>query len=713
MKLLKHTACLLLILCLWGGAVPAAGKTAENPAAAPENQPAAGKTAENPSGAPENQPTAEKTAENPSAAPENAPTAGKTAENPSGAPENAPAAGKTAENPAAGPGMAEAHGKAGASAAEVFALLDLERPGLEEVKAACARGRWKKAAKALLKYYRTREGVYIPGQEATEASETDLLWANDALRHTFHVLEEPVWNYGRDIDWEYWPVKDVEMRVQLHRQGWWTSLGKAWRTTGKKKYAREYVKEFRDWVRKNPYKPFGIDQGGTVSSGTIDVDSPNECFAWRPLEVGIRLLRWPRQLSLFIRSRLFTPKFLLEFLKAYHQNASVLMGSFSPSGNHLIHQSSGIIRAGICFPEFRDAESWVRAGVDNLSREITRQSYPDGCHFELDPGYHIGFVQSYDDAIQVAMENGRKDLFPRECLEQLVRMTNYYLDYRYPDGTHPCFSDARRHDDLADDELLKDVSSYSDSPAAQQVLWFATGGEDGDAPAYKSSGHPDTGFYTFRNGWSDDSIIMPVKATERGSWHAQPDFGTFELWAYGKVLMPDAGAYTYSGDEEIERERAYFKATARHNALTLDDRDYDDPLPKVIEWNPEANRLIVEHQAYEGLTRRRSISFIDEKYFEIVDEVSGPAGGHLTLRNCLGGGTLEETGPNEYLYRDGDAGLRISIEGPKGSATTIVKDWYSEAMHERNERPVIRLDLDRAKGSGPQRFITRLYPVKY
>ena len=580
-------------------------------------------------------------------------------------------------------------------AEDVFALLDLDRPGLEEVKSNCDKGRWKQASEALLEYYRGRQGVYIPGQEDCTASSKDSLWADDALKHTFHVLEDPVWNYGRDIDWEYWPVKDIEMRVQLHRQGWWTSLGKVYRTTGNTKYAREYVHEFRDWVRKNPYKPFGIDQQGTVSSGSIPVDAPNECFAWRPLEVGIRLLRWPRQFSLFLDSGYFTPGFLLEFLQAYHQNASVLMESFSPSGNHLIHQSSGILRAGICFPEFKDAESWIKAGVDNLNAEITRQSCPDGCHFELDPGYHIGFVESYNDAIQVALRNGRRDLFPRELLEQLVRMTNYYLDYRYPDGTHPCFSDARRHDDLADDELLNDIDSLCDSRVEASS---------------KSSGHPASGFYTFRSGRTDDSIIMPVKATERGMWHAQPDFGTFELWAYGKVLMPDAGAYTYSGDEEIERQRAYFKATARHNALTLDDRDYDDPHPAVLEWNPAAGRLVVEHEAYNGLTRRRTVEFKDGQYFVITDEVRGPASGRLTLRNGLGRGLLEEIGPGEFLYRDVGAGLRIQVSGPAGSKVSIDKDWFSEAMHEKQERPVIRADAERAPGSGSQRFVTVLRP---
>ena len=602
---------------------------------------------------------------------------------------------------------------ASADIKEVFSLLDLDRPGLEKVKKHCDKQQWTKAAEELLIYYRNREGVVIPGQDSRQASDKDFLVANDALRHTFHVLEDPVWNYGKDINWEYWPLKDIEMRVQLHRHGWWTSLAKVYCTTGEEKYAREYIYEFRDWVKKNPYKPFDINQYGTVSSGTIDINSPNECFAWRPLEVGIRLLRWCRQFSLFLDSKSFTPEFLLEFLRSYHQNASVLMQSFSPAGNHLIHQSSGVIRAGICFPEFKEAEGWIKTGAANLNREVARQSYPDGCHFELDPGYHCGFVQSYDDAIQVAVENDKLDLFPKECLEQLVRMTNYYLDYRYPDGTHPCLSDARRHDDLADSELLRNVSCYCDSPEAKQILWFATGGKEGVAPSYKSSGHPATGFYTFRNGWSSDDIIMPIKATERGMWHAQPDFGTFELWAYGRILMPDAGAYTYSGDAEIERERAYFKETARHNALTLDDRSYDDPKPRVLAWNTNAEngvqRLSVQHEAYEGLTRRRDISFIDEKFLIIVDEVMGPATGCLTLRNCLGQGSLTEVEAGNFVYQDSDVGLCLLVSGPDGSKVSVDEDWYSEAFRERHRRPVVRLDVTREAATA-QRFITVICP---
>ena len=121
----------------------------------------------------------------------------------------------------------------------------------------------------------------------------------------------------------------------------------------------------------------------------------------------------------------------------------------------------------------------------------------------------------------------------------------------------------------------------------------------------------------------------------------------------------------------------------------------------------------MEHQAYDGLTRRRSIEFTDEKYFVVTDVVSGPASGHLTLRNGLGAGSVEETAPGEYIYRDGDAGLRIKVEGPEGSSVSIDKDWFSEAMHEKAERPVIRLDVTRAPGAGVQRFVTIIKPLKF
>ena len=118
----------------------------------------------------------------------------------------------------------------------------------------------------------------------------------------------------------------------------------------------------------------------------------------------------------------------------------------------------------------------------------------------------------------------------------------------------------------------------------------------------------------------------------------------------------------------------------------------------------------MQHEAYNGLTRRRSIAFVDEVFFIVVDEVRGPATGRLTLRNGLGGGILEETARGNFVYRDGDAGLRMLVFGPAGADISVDKDWFSEAFHEKSERPVVRVDATRSPEDGTQCFVTIICP---
>ena len=105
--------------------------------------------------------------------------------------------------------------------AEVFDLLDLDRPGLEKVKADHGKGDDAAAACDLLEYYRARKNIRTP--EIRDVSKVRInkeqqQWADDALNHTFfvHYGYQPSFNYGEDIDWKYWPVQDNELRWQLH-----------------------------------------------------------------------------------------------------------------------------------------------------------------------------------------------------------------------------------------------------------------------------------------------------------------------------------------------------------------------------------------------------------------------------------------------------------------------------------------------------------------
>lgn len=601
----------------------------------------------------------------------------------------------------------------------VFDLINLNYPGLEKVKAAVEAGNMKAASAELLSYYRAKTPVRIPDLDLcnVKASELDFKKANDALGHTFYVHDDyqPSLNYGKDINWEYWPVKEIEIRVQLHRHPWWTPMGRVYRATSDERYAEEYVYEYRDWVKKNPYSKFDSSQKGSISSGDIAIDAPNVFFCWRPLEIGIRLATQVEQFELFLPSKAFTPAFLTEFLSSYHHNASVLMETFSPKGNHRLYQAQGIIYAAIVFPEFKDAAKWLETGVNILNEDLGKQVFPDGCQYEYDPQYQYGILEIYAGALRIAALNGLADKFPSACRDLYQKMLHYFIDYTYPDGVAPSFSDNDRMPFSKIENVFKGAVEIF--PQDQVLRWFATRGAEGKEPSYKTSGYPSSGFYTFRSGWGEDDIVMAVKATKRGMWHAQPDFGTFELWNAGHTLIPDAGSYVYAGDEETMRWRRYFKNTARHSVLTLDNADYIDPEPEVLAWRKDGKYpyLWVGHKAYDGLYHRRAIFFVENKWFIIVDDVDGPATGTLDLRFCMGEERLIIDPTYRmalYLADPGkDIGLKMVCQTPVGTRMRVDKDWYSPQFRIKRERQVVVFETPREAGAGRQVYTTVLHPI--
>ena len=120
---------------------------------------------------------------------------------------------------------------------EVFDLLNLDYPGLEKVKQLHNAGDHAGAAAKLLDYYKGRTGIVTPDIrdiKKVKINKEQQQWADDALQHVFFVHKgyQPSFSYGEDINWKYWPVKDNELRWQLHRHKWFAPMGRAYRVSG-------------------------------------------------------------------------------------------------------------------------------------------------------------------------------------------------------------------------------------------------------------------------------------------------------------------------------------------------------------------------------------------------------------------------------------------------------------------------------------------------
>lgn len=444
---------------------------------------------------------------------------------------------------------------------EAFELINLDYPGLEKVKAACSRQKWEAAAQELLNYYRSRTGITHPDIDLKNLtiSREEQKWADDALEHTFFVHKgyQPSYNYGKDINWEYWPVKDNELRWQLHRHKWFTPMGKAYRISGDEKYAKEWVHQYMDWVQKNPLVNMKQEEFELVSAGEVKEDADNVYFAWRQLEVSNRLQDQTCQFLLFCSASAFTPEFLTEFIVNYHRHGAHLLKNYSAEGNHLLFEAQRMVYAGVFFPELKDAAIWRESGINILNREIKKQVYNDGGQYELDPHYHLAAINIFCKALRMADCNGFRNEFPSEYLDTVKNMIAFYANICFPDYTNPCFSDAKLGDYQAE------LANYRDwlalFPDCDWIRYYATEGREGAPFPYLSHGALTSGFFTFRNGWKKDATVMVVKAGPKGEWHCQPDNGTFELWFNGRNLFPDTGAYVYAGSAEVMKLRNWFR----------------------------------------------------------------------------------------------------------------------------------------------------------
>ncbi len=585
-----------------------------------------------------------------------------------------------------------------------FDNINLNYPGLEKVNTLFNAAKYDEAAKELLSYYRNRKNIKHPdfnvGDEARfrgkDIGKANQIKADNALTHQFQPQKGyGYFDYGKDINWEFWPVKDNEVRWQLHRVTWWQPMGMAYRSSADEKYAKEWIFQFRDWARKN----------------ALGLSPENDRYAWRPLEVSERTQSWPGTFNLFVISPNFTSNFLLEFLTLFNQQADYIPAHYSAEGNHLLFEAQRVLGAGSIFPELKNAEAWRKSGIEVLNREIKLQVLADGMQWELSPTYHVASIDIFLKAYNSAKMAGVAKEFPESYVKTIENMAVATAKISFPDYNNPMFGDSWLNEKAG---RIKQFQSWSKLfPDNNLLKYFATDGQEG-ATDYRSTALPNAGFYTFRNGWNNKSTVMIVKAGPPGEFHAQPDNGTFELWVKGRNFTPDAGCYIYSGDAEITKQRNWYRQTRVHSTLTLDNQNMVITKAQQNKWETGKNLDILTYAnpSYADLNHQRTVLFIDQKYFLIIYKALGKATGNLGVHFQL----KEEIKPvfdklkNKVYttYADGNNLLIQSLNTDK-VALNEEEGKVSYAYAKEITRPAFVFEKPK-NDAKTQQFISVVYP---
>ena len=357
-------------------------------------------------------------------------------------------------------------------------------------------------------------------------------------------------------------------------------LGRAYRAFGDPRYAEAVHRQISSWIDANPFG-YGMN--------------------WRsPLELGIRIINWVWALDLVrdhgdrpegfdrrVRETIW--RHLWEITRKYSRGSS--------ANNHLIGEAAGVFIGSAYFADLPGVQGWKVESHEILSREIVRQTYPDGCTREQALGYHL-FVLQFFLVTGIVGKNIGMDFGPRYW-ERVGKMLDFAATLA-EGGQLPLFGDC--DDGYVLDlhgggndvrELLAVGAALFERPdwrrmaedSGEAAYWLL--GSDGlDRPdalpstegdlRLRSKAFPESGHYLLQCGTpgEEDRVSVLFDCAELGygsiAAHGHADALSFTLRVGGRDVFVDPGTFDYFTYPEW---RTYFRTTASHNALEIDGKD--------------------------------------------------------------------------------------------------------------------------------------------
>jgi Heparinase II/III-like protein. len=492
----------------------------------------------------------------------------------------------------------------------IFQNLDLNYPGLQDVKKSYSSGNLKQACEKLLDYY-----AYSPRiKQDIPAFSTKTMSSADSILQDIYSFQNVSGQVPRLADghlkWTHnGPEDDIEWAWALNRHYPTRDLIDAYFKTGNTGYVK-YIDDFtRDWITCSwPYP--------AVKSNTA---------MWRGLEVSFREKTWARVFYELWNTKLISPATKLLILSSLPDHAHYAR-NFHAQGNWLTMEISGLATVASYWPEFKESKAWMEYSIATMIASMKEQVYPDGVQTELTSSYH-----------HVALSNFK--LFADICRKSNVPLPEYYTRtleamYNYlaltirPDGNGLLNNDA---DQVYNRETIDKASEEYQRPDWKFIAENGLSGiKPTDGPSYI---FPYAGQLISRSGFDANAQYSFFDIGPWGTGHQHNDKLHISVFAYGRDFLVDGGRFAYRG-EVADKFRKYATGSASHNVVLVDGKGQDAGIPKTEKPLDESLYAVTTGYDYgsgtfdkfsgiEGkFSHTRAMIYVRGKFWVVADHLT-------------------------------------------------------------------------------------------
>lgn len=514
-------------------------------------------------------------------------------------------------------------------------------------------------------------------QEKEAFDEAKRTW-NNTVQNTFSWQGDP-----GGFDWKGPAGSDPEYSYQLPRFYFAGPVADAYRTSGDERLAAGLLALMTDFIQDAAGYPGGVPG-----------------FP-RNLDACWRYLNWTYAYDVLRTSASLTARVNITLLRAFVAGARYLATTTSNTPNWMISIRSTLLGLALYFPEFKGSGQWLADAQTFLGDQLRSALHPDGGYVEASSGYAMGVAQTFGKNAALLKANGQSFA----AGEDLRALSWYLADQAYPDVRDPSYGDSGTAD------WSPGLTVLADLLADEELRHVATGGTSGRAPGHTSVIYPVTRTAVQRTGWAEQDLYLRFSA-DRGPHSVRDDLDV-AVYAYGRPLLPEMGAFSYSSDPKSNWLR--FDSRSR-NTVTV------DGVPQVLD---AAAGLSQAHSPWfdlaDGWTdasaaarHGRTVLFVRGRFW-IVSDVLTP--------HDLAEHSYRQTWhslPDAHLSVDPTskaastafttgADIRIVPSDPGPLAAGLDDGYYSPAFYTVSEAKYVSYTL---KATGTARLDTLLLPTR-
>ena len=419
----------------------------------------------------------------------------------------------------------------------------------------------------------------------------------------------------------------------------------------------------------------------------------------RALDAAIRLGHFAETLPYLTQSKFMTPEILCCALKYIRDGIYGLIykSTTKPNGNLRLFEVMGALRALTVYPEFAESEKYFYDAVDIVKNLMLTVTFPDGTYMEATAGYSQGVCADFVKFYKLCRENDI--VLPDEFLQRFYKFALYNALIQGPDGESIQYGDQGSGKNIGWQypeliELFRD----------EELNYVLTRGDMGKKPEWTSYRFAESTATILRDSWNKDATYLWTQCRGSGS-HGHQDDHHITLISKGRVLLCDAGIFTYSSEDPY---RKWGISPAAHNTVVIDalKQAAGCGIGKLnyFKSTEEADELSQSSFAYPGFSFARSIAWNKKENVIIVEDTLIPDNDSIEhtykqMWHMMPTARMKMDVSKKTMYSDFNEGsnIRITLLDDDGILKGE-KGWYDYGYQQLAENPFGYFEKENRRG---------------